>query len=34
MDLARDETAELSVFAFPGSEGLLEDVIMCRCAVG
>jgi hypothetical protein len=30
MDLAMDETLDLSVFAFPTAEGLEEDVIMCR----
>lgn len=30
MDLAKDETLDLSVFAFPTAEGLVEDVIMCR----
>jgi hypothetical protein len=30
MDLAMDETLDLSVFAFPTAEGLVEDVIMCR----
>lgn len=31
LDLGLGETAELSVFAFPAAEGLLEDVVMCRC---
>lgn len=30
MDLAMDETLDLSLFAFPTAEGLVEDVIMCR----
>jgi hypothetical protein len=31
MALAVEEVQELSVFAFPKQEGLVEDVIMCRC---
>jgi hypothetical protein len=30
VNLALDETVELSVYAFPPSEGLVEDVVMCR----
>eukprot|EP00879_Flechtneria_rotunda_P031644 GHRR01034590.1.p1 GENE.GHRR01034590.1~~GHRR01034590.1.p1 ORF type:complete len:525 (+),score=187.16 GHRR01034590.1:182-1576(+) len=30
MDLAIDETQELTVFAFPATEGLFEDSVMCR----
>lgn len=30
MDLALDETQELIIHAYPTSEGLHEDVIMCR----
>jgi hypothetical protein len=30
MDLGMDETVELSVYAFPVAEGLVEDVVMCR----
>jgi CDGSH-type Zn-finger protein len=31
MQLALEETVELSVYAFPSAEGLVEDAIMCRC---
>jgi hypothetical protein len=30
MQLAMEETVELSVYAFPSAEGLVEDAIMCR----
>jgi hypothetical protein len=30
MHLGMEETVELSVYAFPVAEGLVEDVIMCR----
>jgi len=30
MDLAMEDTVELSVYAFPTAEGLVEDTIMCR----
>jgi hypothetical protein len=30
MDLAIDETQELTVLAYPGIEGTFEDVVMCR----
>lgn len=30
VNLAMDETVELSVYAFPSAEGLVEDVVMCR----
>lgn len=30
MDLAIDETQELTVLAYPGAEGTFEDVVMCR----
>ena len=33
MDLAIDETQELTVYAFPTSEGPFADVIMCGYAI-
>lgn len=33
MALGLEETLELSVFAFPLVEGLVDDVIMCRCVL-
>jgi hypothetical protein len=33
MDLAIDETQELTVLAYPGAEGLFEDVLMYRWAL-
>jgi hypothetical protein len=33
MDLAIDETQELTVLAYPGVEGTFEDVVMCRCVL-
>lgn len=30
MDLAVDDTQELTVYAFPSSEGCFTDVVMCR----